>query len=220
MSSEKQHKIFERFLDLDLEELTKYLDIKYTEILENRLPEDNELDDIVVRKYNELNNASAKLNKKYNVFKFENDNIKKLYSELMLCVREACAYYGFNFNEMDYYVRGWFNREIKTDTFSHDPRTNNRLFHDHLGGYPAPDFHGYFCVNAEPSITYYKIDKETVYENTNINNRLIVSENGYPHSRGDWNEDKFRITIAYDIVPFQRLIEQGADKKSVWMKFQ
>jgi hypothetical protein len=216
----KEHKIFERFLNIDLKELTNYLEIKYFQILENKLTEENELNDIVVHKYNENNNASARLNKKYNIFKFENENIKTLYNELMLCAKDACEYYDIDFDLMNYHVRGWFNREIKTTSFPHDPITNERLYHDHLGGHPAPDFHGYFCVNAEPSSTYYKIDENTVYENINKNNRMILSENGRPHSRGIWNEDDFRITIAYDVVPFQRLVEQGADKKPVWMPFK
>jgi hypothetical protein len=65
----------------------------------------------------------------------------------------------------------------------------------------APIFHGYYCVNAEPSITYYKINGNDLFENHNKNNRAIVSETGHPHGRDDWYEDKPRITIAYDIAP-------------------
>ena len=61
--------------------------------------------------------------------------------------------------------------------------------------------HGYYCVNAEPSVTYYNIDKkDVIFENVNINNRAILSETSHPHMKGKWSEDKPRITIAYDIV--------------------
>lgn len=217
--SSSEYKIFERNLDIDLKGLQEYLTIKYKEMLDNSLPEENELNDLLVKKYNMLNNLPGQLNKKYNIFKFNNKDITTLYRELLSCTKEASEHYGFNFDEMDYMIRGWFNYEGKTENLSHDPLKNSRLFHDHLGGHPAPDFHGYYCVNAEPSSTYYKLKDDTVYENKNINNRMIVVENGHPHSRGDWKEDTFRITIAYDIVPFKRLVEQGVDKKTHWIKF-
>ena len=216
----KEHKIFERFLNIDLDSFVKYLEEKNLQILTNTLPEDNELTDMLVKKYSIKSNIAGELNKKYNIFKFQNDDVSRLYKELMSSVKEACDYYGINFEEMDFRVRGWFNRDTKTEFNSHDPILNSRLFHDHLGGFGAPDFHGYYCVNAEPSSTYYKINNKELYENRNVNNKMILSENGHPHSRGDWNEESFRITIAYDVVPFQRLVEQGADKKSVWMKFK
>lgn len=220
MTDKKDYKIFDRVLNIDLDSLIKYLQVKHLEILSNTLPEENSLTDLLVKKYNYSNNAPTKLNQKYNLFKFDNEHIKEIYEELKDCVQEACWYYGYDFDTMDYRVRGWFNHDTKTESISHDPIKNDRLFHDHLGGHGAPDFHGYYCVNAEPSSTYYKINNETIYENKNSNNRLIVVENGHPHSRGDWNEDSFRITIAYDIVPLQRLVEQGVDHKTHWIKFE
>lgn len=217
--SKTDYKIFEKMLDLDLGGLQKYLTSKYSEMLNNALPEENELNALLVKKYNMYNNLPGQLNKKYNIFKFQNEYIKTLYDNLKLSAKEAAEYYGYDFDAMEYMIRGWFNYETKTTNLSHDPLKNERLFHDHLGGHPAPDFHGYYCVNAESSSTYYKMKDGSVYENKNINNRMIIVENGHPHSRGDWNEDSFRITIAYDIVPFQRLVEQGIDKKTHWIKF-
>jgi hypothetical protein len=216
----KEHKIFERMLDIDLKTFHEYLIGKYIQMLNNELPEENELNEILLKKYNMHNNMSGQLNQKYNVFKFKNKDIKTLYDQIKLCTKEACTYYGYEFDDMDYRIRGWFNFESKTEKLSHDPLINQRLYHDHLGGYPAPDFHGYYCVNAEPSSTYYKISDDLVYENKNINNRLILAENGYPHSRGNWFNDNPRITIAYDVVPFKRLVQQGIDKRTHWMRFE
>lgn len=220
MTDNKEYKIFERFLDIDLKMFMEYLETKHLQILSNSLPEENELTDLIVKKYNYNGNPSGLLNQKYNIFKFENEYVKKLYDEIKGCVKEACLYYGYNFDDMNYMIRGWFNHEIKSTGLSHDPLENSRLYHDHLGGHGAPDFHGYYCVNAEPSSTYYKINNQHVYENKNINNRLILVVNGHPHSRGNWKEDSFRITIAYDVVPFSRLVEQGVDKKSHWIQFK
>lgn len=220
MTDKKEYKVFERFLNIDLHRLTEYLESKHLQILTNTLVEENELTDLLVKKYDKNGNASMMLNQKYNIFKFENEDIKEIYYSLMDCVKEASSYYGYEFDSMNYMVRGWFNHEMKSTTTTFDPLTNSRLFHDHLGGHGAPDFHGYYSVNAEPSSTYYKVNKDNIFENKNVNNRLVVVENGYPHSRGIWNEDSFRITIAYDVVPFQRLVEQGIDKKPHWMQFK
>ena len=61
-------------------------------------------------------------------------------------------------------------------------------------------FHGYYCINAEPSKTHYEVDKNTIYDIININNNIILSKTGIPHSKGDWQEEEKRITIAYDII--------------------
>jgi hypothetical protein len=45
-------------------------------------------------------------------------------------------------------VQGWFNIN-----YNH---TGKLDWHDHGGPY-APYFHGYYSVNAEPSITYYNV---------------------------------------------------------------
>jgi len=68
-------------------------------------------------------------------------------------------------------------------------------------------FHGYYCVNAEPSITYYKDVDNKIFDQINKNNTLIVAKNGFPHSPGEWNQDTHRITIAYNILPLSVLIE-------------
>ena len=82
-------------------------------------------------------------------------------------------------------------------------------WHDHGGPY-APYFHGFYCVKAEPSITYYRVfEKET--ENHNIDNRMIVSEMGHPHAMGNWDWEGPRITIAYDIMPLNSIIEAKAN---------
>jgi hypothetical protein len=213
----KEHKFFEKVLDNDLNELYDYLQIKHKQILTNTLPEWNELTDLLVKKYTEFNDAPMKLNKKYNLFEFDHPSIKKLKNAIVDCVKEACDYYEIKYEEQDFRVRGWFNHSVKIEHYSVNPIKNKNFLHDHLNGLGAPDFHGYYCVNAEPSITYYKINNEVLFENHNINNRVIICENGHPHGRDDWFEDKPRVTIAFDVVPLQRLIEFKTQDKGYWI---
>ena len=71
-----------------------------------------------------------------------------------------------------------------------------------MGGEGSPVFHGYYCINAEPSKTFYNINRSgQIFENINKNNRAILSETGHPHGRDDWFEEKPRVTIAYDVTP-------------------
>ena len=139
----------------------------------------------------------------YNVFNLDHPGIQELHKGLKNAVMEASEYYGFNFEEQNYIVHGWFNLDYATQGANVvSPLKKNDHFHDHMGGEGAPVFHGYYCVYAEPSITYYKINNtEPIFENINKNNRLIVSETGHPHGRDDWYDEKPRITIAYDIMP-------------------
>lgn len=214
----KEFKIFSTELNIDLKDFLFYLDIKHDEILSNSLKERNTLTDLIVKKYTKMSNAPTKLNQKYNIFEFNNNHIKSLYSSLLQLTKNASSYYGYNFDDQNYMIRGWFNAD-NPSTKDFNPNNNKRLFHDHLGGFGAPDFHGYYCVDAEPSITYYKIEEGNVYENKNKNNRAILCQNGFPHSRGNWNECNQRITIAYDIVPQSRLTYLNINNP-IWMKFE
>ena len=213
-------KVFESFLSINLDSLKQYLDIKHEEILSNTLKEENLLTDLLVKKYNKLNNAPTKLNKKYNLFKFDSVIIKEMYKELKTLTEVACKHYGYNFDDQNYMVRAWFNYDLKSiNNKEYSPLKNERFFHDHLGGYGAPDFHGYYCVDAEPSITYYKINDQEVFSNINKNNRMVLCANGFLHGRDDWYEDHPRITIAYDVVPFSRLVSLGISDNPNWIKF-
>jgi hypothetical protein len=214
--STKDHKFFERFLDTDLGKLTNFLQDKYDLIDSAKLAGVTPLDD---RNREKLGDSSALHSPdykpwvssgslstvkwtEYNVFQFYNSEIHKLYKSISDMVKEACTYYDIDFDKQDYYVQGWFNIN-----HSHVGKLD---WHDH-GGPGAPFFHGYYCVSAEPSITHYKLfnDNSKIVENHNLNNRAIVSEMGHPHAMGDWSWDGPRITIAYDIIPLQTLIDNG-----------
>lgn len=210
----KQHKFFERYLDNDLNVLYKYLySLQEKFFYDNMLslPED------IKNKYNDFFGSSTQFGKYYNIFKFNNIEVKKLKKSLVDMAIEACNYYGYDYYSKDYYIWGWFNldKKIEQNAIPISPITNNKNFHDHSGGFGYPYLHGYYCVNAEPSSTYYLINNKDIFKNINKNNRAILSETGHPHGRDDWNGEMHRITIAYDITPFE-LIENKDN--NLWVK--
>jgi hypothetical protein len=195
----KEHKFFERYLDNNLPELAEFLQNQYSNIENLKLsgvtkvtPRDHWLssDSVSTIKWRE-----------YNVFQFYHPSIYKLYKNISETIKEACEYYEVDFDKQEYMVQGWFNINYNN--------SGKLDWHDH-GGPFAPYFHGYYCVNAEPSVTYYRVfDKET--DNHNKNNRMIISEMGHPHAMGSWDWEGPRVTIAYDIVPLKSLIANKAE---------
>ncbi len=211
----RPHKFFDRFLNNNLDDLYNYLtnihkDILYKNIF--NVPEDE------LKKFNELNGAPTQLGQYYNIFNLNHDGIKNLQNALKDMAIEACEYYEYNFDQQDYFIRGWFNLDYQSQQGEVSPINKPEHFHDHSGGSGMPFLHGYYCVNAEPSSTFYRIDRneENIFENINKNNRAILSETGHPHGRDDWYLDKPRITIAYDITSRINLGE-GTDIR-LWNK--
>jgi hypothetical protein len=199
--SNKEHKFFERNLDIDLVELSNFLEEKYKLIETASLPgvTSMENDQGIFLESGSLSTVKWK---EYNVFQFYHASLYKLYNEISDTVKEACQYYELNFSEQNYYIQGWFN--------INRAEVGKLDWHDH-GSPGAPNFHGYYCVSAEPSITHYKLfnDPLRVVDNINKNNRLVVSEVGHPHAMGDWDWSGPRITIAYDIQPLSVLLAAG-----------
>lgn len=193
------HKFFEKILENDTDDLYKFLEDTLGDLLNGKI---NNVSKEILSKFNKYNGAPTQLGMYYNVFNLNHPGIKNLQSSLKELIKEACQYYGHDYESMDYMIHGWFNYDPKTEGGSGvNPLNNDKFFHDHMGGEGAPVYHGYYCVYAEPSITFYKINGETIFENHNVNNRAIVSETGHPHGRDDWFDNKPRITIAYDICP-------------------
>ena len=186
------HKFFERYVDNDLTQLSRYLLKLEKDLFEGVYPK-------VSKEFANNIGGVHNLGTKFNIFQCYNPQIHKLFSALRELTIEACKYYDIDYTKQSYMVQGWFN----TDGIAEPPINESTHYHDHLGGTGVPNFHGYYCVDAEPSFTYYKIggqDKESI-QNINKNNRAILSETGHPHGIGPWPFNKPRITIAYDISP-------------------
>ena len=203
--STQPHKFFERFLDNDLDILKQELQKRYDLIESAKLIGVSPVSENEIWKTS--NSVSTMKWRQYNVFQFHSKGIYNLYNAIREMAIEACEYYDVDFKETQYMVQGWFN-------INHTKK-GKLDWHDH-GPWGAPEFHGYYCVNAEPSITHYRVfDKEI--QNHNINNRAILSEMGHPHAMADWDWEGPRITIAYDLVPLENLIKFAKDQEQHWI---
>lgn len=203
--SNKPHKFFETFLDNNLDTLAnaledRYRKIKQVEVLGVTPLTDNEL-------WKTSNSVSTMKWREYNVFQFHIPELHNLFKAVRDLTIEACEYYNINFEKQQYMVQGWFN-------INH-AKKGKLDWHDH-GPIGAPNFHGYYCVSAEPSITYYRVFDKDV-ENHNKNNRVILSEMGHPHAMGDWDWEGSRITVAYDVIPLKDLMLSGLHQEQHWI---
>ena len=133
----KEHKFFERFLNVDTNRLAEYLGYQYDRIQDHTLPGIKELGQGEI--WTESGSLSTVKWREYNVFQFLNPDIHNLYKNISETMREACDYYGLNFEEQEYMVQGWFNithtKKGKLDW--HDHGGHDRM---HRGGEGAgPD---------------------------------------------------------------------------------
>jgi len=194
-TTDREHRFFERYLDSDLLELAANLEDRYKKIEEAKLLgvtpvlAEGEV-------FLEAGSVSTAKWRQYNVFQFHIPAIHSLFVAVSEMVHEACDYYGIDFDKQQYMVQGWFNINHRGEGLLG--------WHEH-GLEGAPNFHGYYCVNAEPSETLYSVFGKTKV-NVNKNNRAILSEMGHPHTQMEWEWLGKRITIAYDVVPLKDII--------------
>tara|TARA_B110000285_G_C14983581_1_gene542667 strand:- start:342 stop:986 length:645 start_codon:yes stop_codon:yes gene_type:complete len=199
----KEHRFFEKMLTIELSGLTKFLLQKYEEIEKCEMlgitplyskENDPEL-------FTESKSISTIKWREYNIFALYHEGLYELYLNIRELVLKACTYYNIDFKNEKFYIQGWFN-VVEANIGKLD-------WHGH--GYPGIGFHGYYCVNAEPSITYYNIFGKKKFDNININNRLIISEIGHEHKMGDWSWKDKRITVAFDILPLEQIKGKEAE---------
>lgn len=203
--SVQPHKFFERYLDNDLPRLALELQDRYNKIERAEVLGVTEVKEDEIWKSS--NSVSTMKWREYNVFQFHIDGIYNLYKAVSDMTKEACKHYDIDFDAQNFMIQGWFNINYT--------KKGKLDWHDH-GPFGAPNFHGYYCVKAEPSVTYYKVfDKEV--ENHNINDRAILSEMGHPHAQADWDWDGPRITVAYDIIPLKDLQKFGMQQEQHWI---
>jgi hypothetical protein len=203
--SKQPHKFFERFLDNNLQILTAELQDRYEKIEQAKIAGvtavgENEL-------WQSSNSVSTMKWRQYNVFQFHSTGLYELYRSVKDMTKEACEYYGIDFEKERYMLQGWFN-------ITHSGK-GKLDWHDH-GPYGAPNFHGYYSVSAEPSITHYRVFDKDI-ENHNINNRAILSEMGHPHAMADWDWEGPRITVAYDVIPLRDVQRFGKAQEQHWI---
>ena len=187
-----EHKFFDRHLDNDLVDLAAYLQTQYDKISSGDIISG----ELNLTDFSDSGSITTMNWEKYNVFQFYHPGIHNLFKNVKDMVEEACWHYGIDYEEQQFMVQGWFNINYA--------KAGKLNWHDH-GGIKAPYFHGYYCVNAEPTVTHYRVfGKEVINENKN--NRAILSEMGHEHAMGDWEWDGPRITIAYDVLPLKAVV--------------
>lgn len=197
----KPQKFFIRDLNFDLNKVANTLKFEYERIAKCEMrgiaPHNDSLDIFAYSK-----SLSTQKSREYNAFQMYYPFMHELYSAVVDMTREACKYYEIDYNSEDWVAQAWFN-------INSIAKGGKLDWHDHLNpSFKVPAFHGYFCVNAEPSQTHYLINDEEKI-NHNKNNRAILSLVGYPHAMGDWDWEGERITIAYDIFPMKILRQEG-----------
>jgi hypothetical protein len=203
--SAKPHKFFERHLDNNLLILAAELQDRYKKIEQAKLIGISEVKENEYWK--QSNSVSTMKWREYNVFQFHSTGLYNLYKSIREMTQEACEYYEIDFDKQKFMVQGWFN-------ITHSGK-GKLDWHDH-GPSGAPNFHGYYSVSAEPSVTHYRVfDKEV--ENHNVNNRAILSEMGHPHAMADWDWEGPRITVAYDLTPLADLKRFAMDQEQHWI---
>jgi hypothetical protein len=201
---------FTKFLDNDLNKLSQFLLKRYEEINTQSLKNANitKLND-KIDKFVDSKSISTIKYQEYNVFQFYNKEIYNLFLCIRETTKEACKYYKYDYDQEEFMIQGWFNINYS--------KLGKLNFHDHgPRGVKGPFFHGYYCVNAEPSETIYQINNKDVI-NTNKNNCLIISPMGNLHAMKDWDWDGPRITIAYDIIPLRFLIANKNAIQQHWI---
>lgn len=197
----KPHKFFERTLFPNGQGIREFADIWY-EYLKTKYPEMSKSLD-----YREDADGSAMMDLilsenilcEYSPLAFD---LLKTIKELTV---EACEYYEIDFEKERYYLHAWLNyakgpRVVHSDQIKLD---------DH--GWNPKHFHGYYAINAEPSVTFYELDEEYkdhpsgLFPLENKNGRVLLSMNGYQHGVGSWLKEEPRITLAYNIMPLNNV---------------
>lgn len=197
--NKQPHKFFEVFLDNDLDDFYTFLLNEEQKMFNGEIKGISKSDG---KKYYEKG-MTTRFSNFYNLFKYDYKQIINLNNALLQLTQTACDYYNINFNEQNYLIKGWFNCDPKDFGENDVPKESfnkNMTFQDDNES-GIPDFHGYYCINAEPSVTIYKLESGELFQNVNKNNRAILSETGLLHGRGYWKENSKRITLGYSIQP-------------------
>lgn len=177
--------LYTRKLDLDLHTQRLTADIMYNFVKERFSTSDHSGQDTMV----------YELYLKYNYFMYALPGIHELYTSVKETFIECIKHKN---NGVDpyggkYYIQCWLNFYNKGQFID---------WHKHWPSeYKA--WHGFYCLDVEPdSSTFYKLPNGTLLDVKSENNLLVLGpSDGDEHRSSDWNQDKPRVTIAFDIVP-------------------
>jgi len=140
------------------------------------------------KEFTEQSTLSTQLFKSYNFLLYPLDQVHDLYTN----IKESFDSIKDDPKEK-YYIQCWVNYCQKGDFID---------WHRHFDK-ERKTWHGFYCLDCEPSFTTYKLPdlNETVNVYSENNLMVISKSDGDEHRTWPWEYDKPRITIAFDIVP-------------------
>lgn len=192
------HKIYNTILTIDNFSFTKKLDNVYNELKEFHMANGKYTEKLA--KDGLIYDPSYYLND-HNIFNFTIAELHEILLNIRSLLIVACEENNIDIKSQQYYIHGWMNY---FPARMHQDREYEDLFwHDH--GTKANEFHGYYSVNAEPSVTHYRVGEKKL-DRENKNGRLILAKTGLEHAVGKWNFDIPRITIAYNVFPLHNVL--------------
>jgi hypothetical protein len=182
--------VYTRQLDLNLDEQQRSAHMMYEFIKHTFADKDHNGQSTMI--YN--------LYEKYNYFMYSVPGIHKLYNGIKETFHQ-CNIHRNGENDREYFAQCWLNFYHKGE------------FIDWHGHWPEKydTWHGFYCVDVEPdSKTTYRFSDQEV-DIQSKNNLLVISPSaGDEHRSSEWNFDRPRITIAFDIIPADQLFELGS----------
>ena len=140
--------------------------------------------------YSVQDNLDDSIYLKYNVFLYPSKFFFDLYLEIKDVFRELDG------TKEPHYIRAWLNYYNEGQYID---------WHKHwYSGMRA--YHGFYCVDTEPSKTTYKFpDQEETVDIISEDNLLVIGKcDDDSHRTWPWQDaTRPRITLGYDIVPYQ-----------------
>lgn len=131
---------------------------------------------------------STKLYEAYNVFLSPLPGFAELYSLIVNYFKSKES------NHSEYAIAGWVNVYHDGGYLDWHKHGSDLLKHDDR-------WHGYVCVNAEPSKTLYRDEQGLVESIDNKNGFITLSPAGMYHRTTPWKNDaQPRITVAFDFI--------------------
>jgi len=134
------------------------------------------------------NSISTRVYDTYNIFLCPQIGFAELYKLVINYFKTKESEY------QKFSVAGWVNVYEENDFL--DWHKHGSSHHSHDGRW-----HGYVCVNAEPSKTLYRDSEGLVETIENKNSYITLSPGGLYHRTTPWEDTtKPRITIAFDFI--------------------
>jgi hypothetical protein len=185
--------IFERKINqINFSNLAEFILSKEKEIL--KLPVIKDDNGRLVDGYTGLReNSTTSRFPNFNVFDWNNDNIKILKDEILSFHKDVLEHFEQPLPS-ELYIRCWVNIMRKGEQIK--PHLHGVLPTSYLGGH--------ICVQCDDTSTHYinpinQINEPLTYNSKNEVGKITLFQNNIPHYTDIHNTEKERITIAFDL---------------------